>query len=105
MTNLPYGICPKCGSPGVSRERRPNGNDKCEKGHSYPSSEASTRVVKKVLPDGNKLAVPMSMLKAGDSFTLDDQGHAEGVEDGTQVYVASSDPTFTKGVWGIETDV
>ena len=25
MTNLPYDTCPKCGSPGVSRERRPNG--------------------------------------------------------------------------------
>jgi hypothetical protein len=47
----------------------------------------------------------MSTLKAGDSFTLDDQGYAEGVEDGTQVYVASSDPTLTNGVWGIEVDV
>ena len=65
MTNLPYDTCPKCGSPGVSRERRPNGNDKCEGGHSYPSSTAGTRVVKKVLPDGTKLAVAMSTLKAG----------------------------------------
>lgn len=105
MANLPYGTCPQCGSPGVSREKRPNGNDKCEKGHMYPSGTANTRVAKKVLSDGTKLAVAMSTLKAGDSFTLDDQGYAEGVEDGTQVYVASSDPTLTNGVWGIEVDV
>lgn len=104
MTNLPYGTCPKCGSPGVSRERRPNGNDKCERGHLYPSGTSTTRVVKKVLPDGTKLAVAMSMLKAGDSFTLDDLGHAEGIEDGTQIYTASSEPIFTDGVWRIQTD-
>ena len=104
MTNLPYGTCPKCGSPGVSRERRPNGNDKCERGHSYPSSTASARVVKKVVPDGTKLAVAMSALKAGDKFTLDDLGHAEGFEDGTQIYTASSEPIFMDGVWRIQTD-
>lgn len=36
----PYGYCPKCGEVGISRERRPNGNDVCENGHTYPSSEA-----------------------------------------------------------------
>lgn len=30
-------MCPVCGSFGVSRERRPNGNDKCAQGHVYPS--------------------------------------------------------------------
>jgi hypothetical protein len=35
-----YGFCPQCGAKGVSRERRINGNDKCENGHSYPSREA-----------------------------------------------------------------
>jgi len=105
MTNLPYGTCPQCGSPGVSRERRPNGNDKCSEGHGYPSSTAGTRVVKKVLPDGTKLAVAMSMLKAGDSFTLDDLGHPKGFEDGSRVYVALSEPSLNNGVWGIEVDV
>jgi len=41
MTNLearsPYGYCPHCHKPGVSRERRINGNDTCESGHVYPS--------------------------------------------------------------------
>lgn len=32
-----YGYCPLCGAPGVSRERRPAGNDTCGNGHTYPS--------------------------------------------------------------------
>ena len=35
-----YGYCPRCGGRGYSRERRPNGNDKCVNGHTYPSLEA-----------------------------------------------------------------
>lgn len=35
-----YGFCPICGAKGHSRERRPNGNDKCEAGHTYPSKDA-----------------------------------------------------------------
>jgi hypothetical protein len=35
----PYGICPKCGGNAISRERRPDGNDKCENGHVYPSKD------------------------------------------------------------------
>jgi hypothetical protein len=31
--------CPFCRSPVASRERRPNGNDKCEQGHVFPSSK------------------------------------------------------------------
>lgn len=37
----PYGYCPKCGAEGYSRERRPGGNDKCAKGHTYPSAQAT----------------------------------------------------------------
>jgi hypothetical protein len=37
-----YGYCPTCGAKGVMRERRPNGNDKCANGHTYPSSKATT---------------------------------------------------------------
>jgi hypothetical protein len=37
-----YGYCPECGAKGVMRERRPDGNDKCAKGHTYPSSKATT---------------------------------------------------------------
>lgn len=36
----PYGYCPICGAPGVSRERRPNGNDECQNGHIYSSKDA-----------------------------------------------------------------
>ena len=35
-----YGYCPICGEEGRSRERRPNGNDTCVKGHVYPSKDA-----------------------------------------------------------------
>ena len=38
--NPVYGRCPICGKPGVSRERRINGNDTCEDGHKYPSKDA-----------------------------------------------------------------
>ncbi len=38
----PYGFCPICGSKGVSRERRLNGDDRCAQGHRYPSSTAKT---------------------------------------------------------------
>lgn len=38
-----YGYCPICGAPGVSRERRPNGNDRCEAGHEYPSKDTVAR--------------------------------------------------------------
>ena len=37
----PYGLCPVCGSPGLSRERRPDGYDSCENGHVYPSRTAN----------------------------------------------------------------
>jgi hypothetical protein len=36
----PYGFCPICGSIGVAREKRPNGNDKCSAGHIYLSDNA-----------------------------------------------------------------
>ena len=38
--NAPYGYCPVCGLPGVTRERRPGGDDRCDAGHAYPSSTA-----------------------------------------------------------------
>ena len=36
-----YGYCPECGAKGVIRERRPNGDDKCANGHTYPSSTST----------------------------------------------------------------
>ena len=44
MTDTPYGYCPKCGAPGRTRERRPNGNDLCENGHLYPSRQARSHL-------------------------------------------------------------
>lgn len=36
-----YGYCPRCGAKSVDRERRLNGNDRCENGHQYPSAHAT----------------------------------------------------------------
>lgn len=46
-----YGYCPKCGIKGILRERRPNGNDKCMKGHTYPSRDAVQEKQKEVSAD------------------------------------------------------
>jgi hypothetical protein len=35
-----YGYCPRCGALGITRERRPNGNDRCSNGHEYPTRDA-----------------------------------------------------------------
>lgn len=36
----PYGYCPVCHAPGELRERRPDSNDTCANGHTYPSRNA-----------------------------------------------------------------
>lgn len=38
--SAPYGYCPRCGERGQSRERRPNGVDRCASGHTYPSGDS-----------------------------------------------------------------
>ena len=40
MTDNPYGFCPVCRAPGVERERRLGGNDRCANGCMYPSRSA-----------------------------------------------------------------
>ena len=40
MSKNIQGFCPRCGSKGVKRERRLNGNDICENGCTYPSKDA-----------------------------------------------------------------
>ena len=42
-SGAPYGYCPICGAEGIARERRLNGNDRCENAHSYPSKEANPK--------------------------------------------------------------
>jgi hypothetical protein len=43
-SSAPYGFCPTCGAPGAIRERRPNGNDRCSAGHTYPSRNSVEKV-------------------------------------------------------------
>lgn len=45
-----YGICPICGSEVIMRERRKDGNDKCEKGHYYPSKDTIKEFSEKAPP-------------------------------------------------------
>lgn len=40
MADNRYGYCPQCGALGETRERRPNGDDRCLNGHRYPSRNA-----------------------------------------------------------------
>lgn len=48
----PYGYCPECGEPGVTRERRPDGDDKCVNGHRYQSRNAhNAQPTPEPLPD------------------------------------------------------
>jgi len=60
MSDTPsYGYCPYCGLRGISRERRPNGNDVCENNHTYPSAKAEQHYA----PAAETVAVPISQLK------------------------------------------
>lgn len=47
-----YGFCPFCKAEGILREKRPNGDDRCSNGHSYPSSSARTTADQPRLIDG-----------------------------------------------------
>lgn len=42
IEDAPYGYCPICGAAGYSRERRPNGNDRCVNGCVYLSASAKS---------------------------------------------------------------
>jgi hypothetical protein len=54
-TPAPYGYCPTCGGLGLSRERRPNGNDRCENGHEYQSSSSVASTLDRVSLEAEKL--------------------------------------------------
>lgn len=56
-----YGYCPRCGGAGISRERRPGGNDRCENGHSYPSA---TAVANTLVPPETKREDALAALNA-----------------------------------------
>lgn len=49
---FPYGYCPTCGAPGVTRERRPGGDDTCSgnPSHTYPSASAAEQPNKPEAP-------------------------------------------------------
>lgn len=61
-----YGYCPRCGGLGMSRERRINGNDRCENGHSYPSLSAVANPLLPVAPETKKSVEITAYIERGD---------------------------------------
>lgn len=49
-----YGYCPTCGGIVTMRERRINGDDICENGHRYPSSQSQKTPKKKSVTSDTK---------------------------------------------------
>ena len=74
MNNV-YGYCPRCGGLGMSRERRLNGNDRCENGHSYPSSTAVTNPLLPVAPATAEMLA--GVIDSDQSMTMVDVGRDE----------------------------
>jgi hypothetical protein len=72
-TPSPYGYCPRCGGLGRSRERRPNGDDRCEHGHKYPSKDA----VKSTLRNENPVESERDGIVAWMRKTADQYAEAE----------------------------
>lgn len=68
---MAYGFCPICGAPGSQRERRPHGNDRCEKGHEYPSASA---VNEDGLPPSLAFTSIMAGLQDAQAFAGDVKG-------------------------------
>lgn len=59
----PYGYCPYCDQPGISRERRLDGNDRCSNGHIYPSAQALTGLFISDMPPPKKRSTVMRHLE------------------------------------------
>lgn len=81
----PYGYCPTCGEPGVTRERRPNGMDTCSRGHVYPSRDALSHEARAITNFGQTHFQPDTGIKswpsagivvAADRLSVRDQFHA-----------------------------
>lgn len=90
----PYGYCPECGAKGISREKRPDGNDKCEAGHTYPSSKSKkTCSANNIEKNQNKI----SQNKQSDVITLE-QGQTMDIKQLTElIKEAVASKTATEG--------
>jgi hypothetical protein len=71
MTPAPYGYCPICAAPGKERERRANGDDRCENGHTYPSRDAKeiTEAIEKAVREERAAVVALLRKAAADHET------------------------------------
>ncbi len=74
--NSVYGYCPKCGGKGVTRERRIDGNDTCERGCVYPSCES---LMKPQLPEPTTLGTAYQMLRNENNHLKERLNHLQAV--------------------------
>jgi hypothetical protein len=75
-----YGHCPICGAKGVTRERRPDGDDRCANGHTYKSMHATTP------PAAQPAPVQEPVAKDNSNYRLDPpvaEPVARVIDDGT----------------------
>jgi hypothetical protein len=77
-----YGYCPRCGGLGMSRERRLNGNDRCEHGHGYPSVSAVATPLLPVSADIDALVAEVERLR--------EQRHDDGKGRRVDAYLAGA---------------
>lgn len=77
-TPTTYGRCPECGGRGVSRERRPNGNDTCENWHTYPSRNALLDPVKPPAMTTPTTAEPQYTVSQGAEVAKEFTGTSNG---------------------------
>lgn len=88
-----YGYCPTCGALGVQRERRQNGNDTCEQGHTYPSrSRLDVPNITVGTPDKSIVAPEFTMTT--ESF----EPYTFSTEEDEDAFTAESDDEILKWV-------
>lgn len=96
----PYDYCPECGARGVRRERRPDGNDECERGHVYKSVKSLKEPRATVTMDGpTEMRVEMTprlheharLLLPGSSTAMKVESLRVEVSKGKTVLVVSYD--------------
>lgn len=81
-----YGTCPKCGEPGVSTEKRRNGNSRCANGHTFPREAVPNEFVQTLTDiaeggkDGRDLLAVWSLIYEAVEALQDSEALTGGTE-------------------------